>query len=215
MSKGERKGDAKAAAPAPSATTNTGSHAPPAIGGVLEPTVSAIVILDSDGNRLLAKYFTKDVRLAELKQQLSFERKVFEKTQKSNARSDADVLIFDTLLCVYKFRADVLMYVFGPQEENELVVLSALNSIDESLCDLLRKDPAGVFNKKALLENLDLAIIAIDEIIDDGMVFEMDSFEVAARVAQVGVKSEVPLSEQTFSQVVASAKDQLVRSFAS
>src|SRR5262249_53903155 len=68
--------------------TNTGHHYPPLVSGVMEPSISAIVMLDSEGNRLGAKYYTKDVSLSDLKSQLNFERKVFEKTNKNNARQD-------------------------------------------------------------------------------------------------------------------------------
>ncbi len=42
----------KTAAPAPVGgqfTTNTGSHAPPLVGGVLEPSIAAVLMLDSEG----------------------------------------------------------------------------------------------------------------------------------------------------------------------
>jgi len=68
-------------------------------------------------------------------------------------------------------------------------------------------------------DNLDLLLLSIDEILDDGLVLETDSAIVVGRVCMVGQGAEggagkdVPLSEQSFSQALQTARDQLVRSF--
>ena len=74
----------------------------------------------------------------------------------------------------------------------------------------------GQVSKKTVVENLDLLLLSIDEIIDDGLVLETDSLVVVSRVCMVGSadnKQDVPLSEQSFSQALQTARDQLVRSF--
>nr|XP_054749752.1 coatomer subunit zeta-1-like [Lytechinus pictus] len=68
--------------------------------------------------------------------------------------------------------------------------------------------------KKALFDHLDSIFLALDEIIDEGIVLEADPNAVAQRVSLRG--DDVPITEQTMSQVISSkldvlqsAKDQL------
>lgn len=51
-------------------------------------SVSAVILIDSDGNRLLAKYYTQDSvtkkHFQSLKEQKSFEQAIWEKTRKQS-----------------------------------------------------------------------------------------------------------------------------------
>ena len=88
---------------------------------------------------------------------------------------------------------------------------------------------SGSVDKKTVLENLDLALLAIDEVVDRGLILETDPATVAQRASMAGAEGEMgpvgvggglsslaaaggPLSEQTLSKVMASAKEQLARS---
>ena len=80
--------------------------------------------------------------------------------------------------------------------------MSVLNCIFESLSLILRK---GV-EKSNVYENMDMIMLAMDEICDNGIILESDAMAVADRV---GVKSEdISLGKQTAAQVFQSAKDQ-------
>lgn len=68
------------------------------------------------------------------------------------------------MIILYKTSLDTTVYVVGPSEENELMLYSALNSLTESFALLLR----GQIEKRAVLENLDLITLAVDETFDDG-----------------------------------------------
>ena len=70
-------------------------------------------------------------------------------------------------------------------------------------------------HKRSLVENLDLLLLAIDEILDDGSILETDAKAVVGRVCMMGSADgkDVPISEQTFSQALQTARDQLVKSF--
>ena len=92
------------------------------------------------------------------------------------------------------------------------------------------KTRSGSVDKKTVLENLDLALLAIDEVVDRGLILETDPATVAQRASMAGAEAEMgggagsmgglgglaaaggPLSEQTLSKVMASAKEQLARS---
>jgi hypothetical protein len=72
------------------------------------------------------------------------------------------------------------------------------------------------------MDNMDLALLCLDETIDDGLPFitnyriimETDGAAIAARVTKrQGEGDHVPLQDQTISQVWKSAQEQLARSF--
>jgi hypothetical protein len=52
------------------------------------PSVKAIFILDSDGNRVCAKYYDKSYPTQ--KEQLALEKKLYAKTKNSNARLEGE-----------------------------------------------------------------------------------------------------------------------------
>jgi coatomer subunit zeta len=106
---------------------------------------------------------------------------------------------------VYKCAQDVYFYVLGNCDENELILLSALQCLTDALARLLR----GQLDKRTLLENLDFLLLCIDELTDDGILMESDGIQLATRVAMKSEGSDVPLSEQTLSQAVKTAKDKL------
>jgi len=91
----------------------------------------------------------------------------------------------------------------GSCHENELILASVLNCLYDTVNQILRKN----VERKALLENLDVILLAVDEICDGGIVLESDPTSVVQRVA---VRSDdIPLGEQTVAQVLQTAKEQL------
>ena len=85
-------------------------------------------------------------------QQLAFERSLYQKTIRSSARNDPEVVMFDGNIVVYKFISDVHFYVTAEDHENELILLSVLQGFFESVSLLLR----GLVEKRSVLENLEL-----------------------------------------------------------
>ena len=49
-------------------------------------SVKAVLILDAEGNRLLAKYYPHATELAAVKDQRAFEKSLFDKTRRTNGR---------------------------------------------------------------------------------------------------------------------------------
>ncbi|KAL3141730.1 Coatomer subunit zeta-2 [Trebouxia sp. C0010 RCD-2024] len=72
--------------------------------------------------------------------------------------------MFDEVVVCYKFIGDLMFYVTGSQDENELILHTVLVAFYESVTLLLR----GAVEKKTVLENLDLVLLAMDEIVDKG-----------------------------------------------
>uniref|UniRef100_A0A8C6B5D0 Coatomer subunit zeta n=1 Tax=Monodon monoceros TaxID=40151 RepID=A0A8C6B5D0_MONMO len=84
-----------------------------------------------------------------------------------------------------------------------LMLMAVLNCLFDSLSQMLRKN----VEKRALLENMEGLFLAVDEIVDGGVILESDPQQVVHWVALRG--EDVPLTEQTVSQVLQSAKEQI------
>nr|CAD7568649.1 unnamed protein product [Timema californicum] len=161
-------------------------------GLLLEPTlytVKGMAILDNDGNRILAKYYDKNV-FPTAKEQKTFEKNLFNKTHRANA----EIIMLDGLTCVYRSNVDLFFYVMGSSHENELILMSVLNCLYDSVSHILRKN----VEKRVVLENLDIVMLAMDEICDGGIIMEADSSAVVQRVALR--TDDIPLGEQTVAQ---------------
>ncbi|KAL7289657.1 coatomer subunit zeta-1 isoform X2 [Trichogramma pretiosum] len=170
-------------------------------GQLFEPslyTVKGIAILDNDGERILAKYYDKNI-FPTAKEQKAFEKNLFNKTHRANA----EIIMLDGMTCVYKSNVDLFFYVMGSSHENELLLMSVLNCLYDSVSHILRKN----VEKKAVLDSLDIVMLAVDEICDGGVILDADAHRIVHRVALRN--DDIPLGEQTVAQVLQSAKEQL------
>ncbi|GCB67292.1 hypothetical protein scyTo_0012125 [Scyliorhinus torazame] len=158
----------------------------------LEPslyTVKAIIILDNDGERLHAKYY--DNAYPSTKEQRNFEKNIFSKTHKN----DSEIAFLEGLTVIYKSSVDLYFYIVGNPQENELMLMTVLNCLFDSLSQMLRKN----VEKKSLMENMDGVLLIMDEIVDGGTVIsELHKYV-----------DDTPLTEQSMAQVLQSAKDQI------
>ncbi|CAM6084571.1 unnamed protein product [Calypogeia fissa] len=191
---------------------------------VLPPQIKNILLLDTEGRRVAIKYYADD--WPTLASKMAFEKSLFTKTQRTSARAEgkvsvagnewvegdllAEIGMFDGYIVVYKFISDLHFYVTGGDEENELILATVLQGFFDAVGLLLR----GNVEKKTILENLDLILLTLDEIVDGGIILECDANVIAGRVAMRGADADVPLSEQTISQALATAKEHLARNWA-
>jgi|UniRef100_A0AC35F8X5 hypothetical protein len=161
-------------------------------------SIKGIVITDQDGGRMLAKYFDKETFPTE-KEQLAFEKSLFSKTHKANS----EIILLDGLICVYRSNVDLFFYVIGSQSENELILVSVLNCLYESVSTVLRKN----VEKKALLDNLDIVLLIMDELVDEGVILDTDSTSVVNRCALRG--EEININDQTLSNLASKVREQI------
>ncbi|GAB4843201.1 Coatomer subunit zeta-1 [Ancistrocladus abbreviatus] len=173
------------------------------------PLIKNILLLDSEGKRVAVKYYSDDWPTNAAK--LAFEKSIFAKTQKTNARTEVEITLFDNHIVVYKFIQDLHFFVTGGDDENELILDSVLQGFYDAVILLLRNK----VDKYEALENLDLILLCLDEIVDGGMILETDANVIAGKVATNSIDSTAPLSEQTISQALAIAREHLTRSLLS
>ena len=111
-------------------------------------SVVAILILSTDTSadsaRLFAKYYSPPHTSAShptpvqpystLKEQKAFEKVLLEKTSKQTS----DVLLYDNKVIVFKMESDVMMYVVGATDENEILLYNVILALRDSLSILLK-----------------------------------------------------------------------------
>ncbi|KAJ1812440.1 Golgi-to-ER vesicle coat component [Coemansia sp. RSA 2599] len=169
-------------------------------------TVRAVIILDGEGNRLIAKYYARgstEQSYKTLKEQKKFESELFAKTKNTNGQ----VILYDGQTVLFTSSADVYIYLVGDPEENELLLLAALQGFYDAVCQLVKYD----LSKRKVLDNLDMVVLALDETIDDGIVLETDGNVIASHVSKRGVDSIdvslTNLNEQTLIDAYKQAKE--------
>ena len=74
--------------------------------------VKGMAILDSDGNRILCKYYDSTL-FSSVKEEKKFEKQMFN-------RANAEITMINRLTCVYKSNVDLYFYVIGSSQENEV-----------------------------------------------------------------------------------------------
>eukprot|EP00887_Chlorella_sp_A99_P003613 scaffold7.g3613.t1 len=209
------------------------------------PVVQNLLLLDSEGKRIAVKYYSK--QWATVPQQAEFEKSVFAKTARTNARGEPEIIMFDDVVVVFKFIGDLQFYVTGAADENEVILAAVLQARGRrgrargrggALCGAgakgVLRGGAGTrggfydsitlllrnaVEKKTVLENLDLVLLAIDEICEGGVILETDASVVASRVTMRTADDGTPVALEahnpglhTLSQAFGNVKEQLTRS---
>ncbi|KAK3652210.1 Golgi-to-ER vesicle coat component [Elasticomyces elasticus] len=154
-------------------------------------SVNAILLLSTDdSSRILTRYYSpphiphnahgNDYPGANpyptLKEQKAFEKGLLEKT----AKQTSDVILYDNRVVVFKMESDVMLYVVGGADENEIMLYSVILALRDALNILLKNS----VDKRTLIENYDLASLCIDEIVDDGIILETDPVVISNRVSR-------------------------------
>ncbi|XP_018729700.2 coatomer subunit zeta-1 isoform X1 [Eucalyptus grandis] len=174
------------------------------------PSVKNVLLLDSEGNRIAAKYYCDDWPTNSTKE--AFEKAVFTKTQKTNARTEAEIAMIENNVVVYKFVQNLHFFVTGGEDENELILATVVQGFSDAVGILLSTCSRGQVDKREALENLDLILMCLDEIVDGGIILETDPNVIAGKIASQSLDAGGPLSEQTISQALATAREHLTRS---
>mmetsp|Transcript_9156 Transcript_9156/g.9905 ORF Transcript_9156/g.9905 Transcript_9156/m.9905 type:complete len:192 (+) Transcript_9156:108-683(+) len=156
------------------------------------PSINALIVHDGDGDRLFVKYYDGRTKA----QQIEFEQLLQKKTKNIQAKSEAEILVLDNEVIVFKSGSDCRFYVVGSGEENELILSAVLESIFDSIGTLMK----GQVEKRTMLDNLELVLLTIDETIDHGQIMELDSSSVVGRVLMRGSEQSSSHSQPSQSQ---------------
>lgn len=110
-------------------------------------SVNAILILSTDDrSRILTKYYSAPHPppnstshpganpYPTVKEQKAFEKGLLEKTNKQSS----DIILYDGRVIVFKMEGDVMLYVVGGGEENEILLFGVVLALRDSLSILLK-----------------------------------------------------------------------------
>lgn len=165
-------------------------------------TIFATIILDSDGERILSRYYEKGW---DVNKRMAFEQQIFKKTQRHNN----EIAVIDEFIAVHETVAELKIIIVGRDGHNELMLLGALSTFVKSIAILLRDQ----VDRRTVLENIDYIMLLLDETIDSGVILEVDPEKVVQRVAMQGAESEMSIAEANVVSLAMSFKDTLARSF--
>eukprot|EP00937_MAST-01D_sp_MAST-1D-sp2_P003720 g3720.t1 len=162
--------------------------------------VKAFVILDDTGNRICAKYYTDDLKDAAKQSAL------LAKLPRRCDSTEANVQIIDNRLIVFKGSpGGVIFYVVGAETENEMILTAVLEGAFTTLDQLLRHS----LDARTLLDNLELVLLTVDEVIDDGVILEIDPKAIRNRVLMTeSGATDQPIGDMTISEALEKAKEQ-------
>lgn len=176
--------------------------------------MQATLVLDSEGKRLLAKYYVppafpsaaSELASKTVTDQRAFERKLVSKTKGLNG----DVVVLDNHLILYKQLADTLFYLVAPVDESEAMIYQALITLRDSVDSLLGHQ----VDRASVLEHYDRVALAVDEVVDNGVILETESYNVAQRTtkeASEELSVNLDLSEKGIRSMFDFAKGRLTQ----
>lgn len=104
-----------------------------------------------------------------------------------------------------------MMYVVGGMEENEIMLYNVVLALRDSLHLLFKQS----VDKRTIVENYDLVSLAIDEIVDDGIILETDPMVITSRVSRAPAQDQpqlknIDLSEQGMNNLAQFGKQKMV-----
>jgi coatomer subunit zeta len=109
-------------------------------------SVNAVLVMSADdGSRIFTKYYSAPHPptgtaptstnypganpYPTVKEQRAFEKGLLEKTNKSTS----DVILYDNRIVVFKMESDVMLYVVGSADENEVLLYNVVLSLRDAL----------------------------------------------------------------------------------
>ena len=171
-----------------------------------------------------------------MKTQKAFEKGLLEKT----AKQTADIILYDNRIVLYKSESDIMMYVVGGVDENEIMLYNVILALRDSLhllfkyvfqsftlhphhsfspnysrkAAMLTPPTRQSVDKRTIIENYDLVSLAMDEIVDDGIILETDPTIIVQRVSRAPTQDVtqlkgIDLSEQGMNNLAQFGKAKL------
>eukprot|EP01130_Rhizamoeba_saxonica_P011415 TRINITY_DN4745_c0_g2_i2.p1 TRINITY_DN4745_c0_g2~~TRINITY_DN4745_c0_g2_i2.p1 ORF type:complete len:179 (+),score=40.17 TRINITY_DN4745_c0_g2_i2:44-580(+) len=170
--------------------------------------VKAIIVTDNTGEKIVGKYYPSHTGEYPLEEdQKILETKLFQK-----AKTNGDVVLVGDYVAVFRVSNDVSFFVIGDADENELMLLSVLNTLYLSLDTLLKHS----VDKTNILDNFDYLLLVMDELVDRGIILQKFSDEIVPKVSLSKNDTELTIetiADQSVSGVLENVKEKFISSF--
>jgi hypothetical protein len=113
-------------------------------------------------------------------------------------------MLLDRYVVVYRNNIDVFFYLVGSVDENELMIASVLNAFYDAVSIVLKSQ----IERRTILEQMDSIVLALDEVIDNGIILEVEPQTIAQRVQKK--QNDMPenvFTEQGVQQALQNARE--------
>lgn len=175
--------------------------------------IKGVLILDSEGVRIYAKYYNPVDQFASFAGQDIFEKQLKNKLSKFVLKNkENDIVMLDSMTVVFKVINNIGIYVLGSGDENEIMLASFLDSLVEALELVYRSE----IDRARIIEEMDLMMLTIDEMIEEGNILAFDAVSVAERVTMREITEPTPVKSNTsdsiFGRALQNAKQAISKS---
>jgi hypothetical protein len=127
--------------------------------------INFIIFLDNDGNRLYSKFYDKNLNTKE------FEIKLSKFVINNNIqRNDVDIFIFDNYTIVSKISPEIAIFIGSDENTNECLLVNFYDTLEYCLFNIIENS----LTKEKLLKNYDKIVVLIDELINDGLIMNIN-----------------------------------------
>ncbi|KAK4524372.1 hypothetical protein GAYE_SCF03G2272 [Galdieria yellowstonensis] len=182
--------------------------------GQIQPLVSSLVVLNVEGERILARYTAKDL-FGTFDVERKFESELLKKSHTiPDLEENTGVFEHEQHIVVCRASEDLLFFITSLSYENEVILSEVLNCWVDSLVKVLKNLPLNELN---LLQHYEVLLLLVDELVDqEGIIMETDSIELSSRIEFAMYSTDprdlIPeLTEQGFSHALQTAKQHLAR----
>lgn len=94
-----------------------------------------------------------------------------------------DIMNVDDYVAVFRCYTDMTIYVLGDgKNDNELILASVLDTIHECFDQVFKHN----IERKSLINNMTGVILVIDELIDQGIIMQLDTAIILQRISSKG-----------------------------
>ncbi len=99
-------------------------------------------------------------------------------------------------------------YISCCPDADKCIQVTVLTALVEACTKLIH----GNLDSHSMLSSLDSVALVMDELVDGGVILEIDGSAIASRVSMKSSEGEVPLHEQTPRQAFSTLREHLTRS---
>jgi hypothetical protein len=129
--------------------------------------INFIIFLDNNGNRLYSKFYDKNLQ----KNQKEFEINLSKFVINNNIqRNDVDIFIFDNYTIISKISPEIAIFIGSEENTNEILLVNFYDTLEYCLFNIIENS----LTKEKLLKNYDKIVILIDELINDGLIMNVN-----------------------------------------
>lgn len=113
----------------------------------------------------------------------------------------ADVLLLGEHLVLFISSQNIRIFLVTSSNANELIMDEVLRGFENALVTLLKTQ----IDSRNIIDNMDYVLLAMDELCEDGIIFETDGDSIAQRVL---MKDASPLGQETLTDAWEKTKQQ-------